>query len=316
MTVAREEFDDERGRTAKLSIQVADTAGNASIPWESYIAIAADDDFTDWLITNTSWGPTEDPFIWEDRADGELADIDDLRQMFLHRVPRRPARQTRPEQDKPRELIEFTANNPAYLIETQRLGMMTTTRARYGRAQAAPRWTVDGYTADIKERLQKALAENSLRSQRLDRSFPARILDFENHMTVLTEDELRQGFRDLDQLRQRLSDIGLTDTEDVLPLPQQNIAEYQMGVLATYLQDNREKLSSFDDLRHKIDLLESLVNERFLRKRIDVSVLRGLSVIGTADGEPIPARGLSSGEQHELVMIYHLLFRVDPGTWC
>lgn len=312
LTVDRSESEDDRGRVAQLRFTVGQgSRGRAS--WNHEVVLTADDEFVRWLSRNTNWAPTDDPYIWEDRSDGDIADIEDLRSIFGHQFPKRRA--SRPSSDRPEELTDFQTRNRTYLIETQRLGMMVPRRSRYGtRGESTPKWTVEGYSNDIRNRLQRALAENSLRSQRLDRTFPARILNFDADQEVISVEELREGFQQLDALRERLSDIGLTDNENALPLPEQDIEDFQISVLTTYLKDNREKLSSFDDLREKIDLLEGLVNERFLRKKIDVSVERGLAVLATSDGSPIPARGLSSGEQHELVLIYNLLFRVEPGT--
>lgn len=312
LSVERSEMDAEQGRLARLQFKILE-GGRKHPAWSHDVILAPDEEFARYLLRSTSWTPTDDPFIWEDESDGEIADLEDLKRAYGHTAAAR--RRPRPAAERPEYLTEFLKKNPTYLIETQRLGMMSIGRARYGsRGQSSPKWTVDGYSNDLKDRLKTALAENSLRSQRLDRSFPERILNTNPTKPAMTIEELREGFDRLDELRERLSDIGLTDRENVLPLPKQELEPYQINVLTTYLKDNRDKLSSFDDLRHKIDLLEGLINERFLRKRIDVSVERGLAVISTSDGMSIPVRGLSSGEQHELVLIYDLLFRVEPGT--
>ncbi|AZS47553.1 AAA family ATPase [Microbacterium oxydans] len=312
LQIERTEADEERGKVATLKFRI--TRSKTKFPaWTHQVVLTPDDEFVRWLSRTTSWVPTDDPFLWEDRSDGEIAELEQLRRMYGQNYSsRRPARATT---EKPESFVQFARENRTYLIETQRLGMMSAARSRYGsRSQSSAKWTVDSYANDLKDRLQRALAENSLRSQRLDRSFPERILNTNPTEQDMTVEQLREGFNELDQLRQRLSDIGLTDTENVLPLPERDLDPYQISVLTTYLKDNRDKLSSFDDLRQKIDLLEGLINQRFLRKRIDVSVDRGLAIVTASDGSPIPARGLSSGEQHELVLIYDLLFRVDPGT--
>jgi predicted ATP-binding protein involved in virulence len=37
-------------------------------------------------------------------------------------------------------------------------------------------------------------------------------------------------------------------------------------------------------------------------------------LLSTSTGHDIPVSGLSTGEQHELVLLYNLLFRVEAGT--
>jgi predicted ATP-binding protein involved in virulence len=82
--------------------------------------------------------------------------------------------------------------------------------------------------------------------------------------------------------------------------------------LAVYAQDARRKLGVFDDVFAKIDLFKKIVNSRFLHKSIAV----GQSGVGvmTASGSQLDPLLLSSGEQHELVMLYELLFRVSKNS--
>jgi predicted ATP-binding protein involved in virulence len=68
----------------------------------------------------------------------------------------------------------------------------------------------------------------------------------------------------------------------------------------------------FDKLYAKVDALMHIANARFLHKRVTVGP-DGLGV-ATSDGSPLELEMLSSGEQHELVMIYDLLFRVPDNS--
>lgn len=319
LEVGRTVEEEGRDRSARIAVSLRGFVPSGDtlldhVGWSHVVPLNFDEELSAFLIRNTTWTPLEGT-LWEDRSDGDIADIEELRRVYGSAVQQRKQPRN-PPPDLPPEIEAFFSGNTTYLIETQRLGTRAVARANTrgyaARSQATPRWTVDGYSSDLKSRLQNALADNSLRSQRLDRSFPRRVLD-ENH-PFKSEDEIRVEFSELDELRQRLSDIGLTTTDDVVPLPAQGLKDWQQRVLTMYIDDTRAKLSTFDDLRQKIDLLEELVNERFLRKRIDVSVDEGLSIYSTTDGTSIPASGLSSGEQHELVLIYNLLFRVARGS--
>lgn len=310
LDVQRSLFEDDRGPVTRLDFRLTQASGRMT-NWSHEVASALDEDFARFLQQNTSFSPIGNG-QWEDRFDGDVRDISELRQIFSGSYT--PRRQSRVPADRPKEIADFLARNQTYLIETQRLGMVRAQKNQFAhhRSQSSPRWSVDGYSSDLKDRLQRALAENSLRSQRLDRSFPRRLLS-QNIHEAPSQEEIQEQFAQLEQLRARLSDIGLTDAEDHLPLLSQQLERWQAAVLSNYIKDNFEKLGTFDDLRMKIDLLEDLLNTRFLRKTVDVSVADGLTVMGS-DGKAIPASGLSSGEQHELVLIYNLLFRVAPGT--
>jgi hypothetical protein len=61
--------------------------------------------------------------------------------------------------------------------------------SRHGRGGIA----VDGYSAELKQRLERALASNSLISQGLDRTFPARILK-QSLTKALPEVEIRKRY--------------------------------------------------------------------------------------------------------------------------
>ncbi|CAQ02490.1 AAA family ATPase [Clavibacter sepedonicus] len=247
--------------------------------------------------------------LWRDPGDGEIIDYAELRMRYGTPRTRAYARAQPPEQ-----LQAFLDRNATYLIETQRLATIPppTNRAR-SNSQSSPKWNVEAYAGDLRQRIERSLAENSLASQRLDRSFPGRIIA-QHVQDTLSEEAIRHEYLQQDIQRRRLVEIGLTSAEMDVPLPDQRLQDWQRAVLTTYLKDNAAKLATFDDLLQRITLLVELVNARFLRKEIRVNADDGLTVQSLTTGQSIPASGLSTGEQHELVLMYNLLFRVHPGT--
>jgi predicted ATP-binding protein involved in virulence len=85
-------------------------------------------------------------------------------------------------------------------------------------------------------------------------------------------------------------------------------------VLSIYIEDSNEKLSTYDDLANKIELLLKIINERFLYKNLSIDKKRGFVFTSTISGKDIPLSGLSSGEQHELVLFFQLLFTTEPNS--
>ena len=83
--------------------------------------------------------------------------------------------------------------------------------------------------------------------------------------------------------------------------------ESRRGVLAVYSQDALLKLSVFDDLYARVNAFKRIANSRLLYKNVTVST-DGLKVTASDDGADINLEMLSSGEQHELVLLYDLLF--------
>ncbi len=132
----------------------------------------------------------------------------------------------------------------------------------------------------------------------------------------VTEDELLERLEKLEKKRSRLMAVGLLDQETRATIPigsDRGIAPNTKAVLAVYAEDTEQKLGIFDELAQKIDLLTTIIDNRFLYKTMTISKEKGL-VFTTKNGTVLPLENLSSGEQHELVLFYELLFRVIPGS--
>ena len=66
-------------------------------------------------------------------------------------------------------------------------------------------------------------------------------------------------------------------------------------------------------LLDRVDLLRGIVGSRLSSKEFRIDRELGFRFM-TEGGEEIGPESLSSGEQHELVLIYDLLFNVKPNT--
>jgi hypothetical protein len=174
------------------------------------------------------------------------------------------------------------------------------------------RATVSEYSEDLRGNLNRALAQNSRMTQTLDRSFPRRILE-RRPSRQADDDLIRLRYTEQNSLRTRLAKIGLIGSEPDFPLPDQALEPWQREVLSTYLDDTDQKLATFVDILSKVTLLEEIVNSRFLRKRISVNTEDGLTIQGQR-GQRMRPEDLSSGEQHELILIYDLLFNVPENS--
>ena len=106
---------------------------------------------------------------------------------------------------------------------------------------------------------------------------------------------------------------GLMDTESPVELPAGSLDKNARGVLWHYLNDVDEKFVVFDSLLKRVELFKDIINTRFLYKRFSVDKERGF-VFKTERGTVVPLKTLSSGEQHELVLAFDLLFRVKEGS--
>ncbi len=173
--------------------------------------------------------------------------------------------------------------------------------------------TITEYSNELAETLEKKLAESVALSQSLDRTFPARLLK-RIQARGPCENEITAKLQDLERKREQLQNAGILDDQEKMPLlPIENLADETRDVLAVYVEDAEEKLGVFEDLARRIELLQDIINNRFLYKKLAISRRSGF-VVTTCTGEPLPLEALSSGEQQEMVMLYELLFRLEPDS--
>ena len=215
------------------------------------------------------------------------------------------------KESEPEWLEELRKSINVRFVETKRLFTFSNIRKRrlskYEREQMIP--SVVDYSFEIKKLIQEKLAEYATLSQSLDRSFPTRLIKKSNRQE-LSEEQLRNELKELEDKRSRLISAGLLDKEGEIDFHElEKIDETNKNVLSVYIEDVKAKLKVFDELTNKIDLLINIVNKRFLYKNMLISKNDGF--IFDTSNKKILANELSSGEQHELVMLYELLFKVD-----
>jgi hypothetical protein len=178
---------------------------------------------------------------------------------------------------------------------------------------SAPAPSVDQYAHDLAGLIQAKLAESAEFSQSLDRTFPSRLVG-ETPTAVLTEDEIRTRFGRLEKERSRLTSVGILDENGDLNFQvPPKIDDQTRSVLSIYLKDAEQKLGIFNHLADKIEFLKKVINRRFRYKEMTVTKEHGFAFT-VADDEPLALANLSSGEQHELVLLCELLFKVPPGS--
>jgi hypothetical protein len=197
-------------------------------------------------------------------------------------------------------------------------------RNRRKSTHIAPLATVNAYSNELVQEIEKKLAEYGSVSDSLDRSFPKRILRQELSED-LTNDDLRNKLDELERHRNRLVDSGILekDEDQNFPIRSQDIIDDSTKkTLAVYIEDVEKKLFVFGDLADKIDLFRRIINSKFSYKEIVISRERGFIFRskypqGTVDenmSDLLSPSSLSSGEQHELVLLYELLFKVKENS--
>ncbi|MCW2370329.1 ABC-type molybdate transport system ATPase subunit [Sphingobium sp. B11D3D] len=148
-------------------------------------------------------------------------------------------------------------------------------------------------------------------SQSLDRSFPRRVLQ---QGQIEPASGLTSALTELDNLRYGLTEAGILDpeAEDALP-PIEQTNSAIAAVLSVYVEDTRKKLDVLASLREKILLFKELIDGRFFPKYVVVDKDVGF-IVNRSPTFDVPLEKLSSGEQHQLVLFFELLFELKKNS--
>ncbi|MEZ2319389.1 MAG: AAA family ATPase [Microcoleus sp.] len=215
---------------------------------------------------------------------------------------------------EPKWLSELKSSIDVHFIETQRLLTPSNVpEAAVDTKHPSMIPSVNIYSQELAEEIQAKLAEYGALSQSLERTFPARIFNNKTSSNV-TEETLRNQLNDIEEKRSHLIEIGLLDKDENPDFQiEQHIDNTTKNILSVYVEDVEKKLMVFKELATKIELFVRIIKQRFLYKNMSISKEKGFTFT-TPDGKPLSPTDLSFGEQHELVMLYELLFKVQPNS--
>lgn len=246
---------------------------------------------------------------WYDVANGDLLSRDQLLDRYGSSLPP----ESRPYQ-LPEELQKFLGGLESHLIETQRL-LRDSPRIKSPRGtEKTSKATVEAFSQNFAQQMGDVLAQNSRTSQERDRIFPRKLLSSGEAPDEATEDSIRTRYAQQSELRARLAAIALLEQSSTdLPLPDRELKDWERLVLWTYLDDSEDKLANLVDFLERAELFMKIMKSRLEYKKLKLS-REGFEVRSDYGGQVIPVSSLSSGEQHELVLTYDLLFNVNRGA--
>jgi len=209
-----------------------------------------------------------------------------------------------------KQLAKKLGHLPILFIEASRL--LRTEKQEGFRHKEIIIHTVKIYATELQQAIKSVMADYAKKTQELEQTFPFRLLKTTAHYS---DEQLKAHFNTLQDTRQKLRAIGLLPISDAGNLDAasiDNLEAQHRVVMDLYVKDSEEKLEVLAPLSQKIQLLLDIINSKFQGKELRIDEQQGLVVIGK-EGE-IDLALLSSGEQHELVMFYDLIFKVEPDT--
>ena len=248
-----------------------------------------------------------------DRRSGETSRTDELlslEQVLATYGEKFPSGRS---EDPPKWLSDIRHSIKVRFIQAERLqAVARPNRARFIKHGRVPRSrAVQLYSEELGALIKQTLTEYATLSQSLDRTFPVRVV---TRGTSLSMDELQVALKEIEQKRARLVEAGLLvqEGEETTVQVLQHVDKTNLPVLSVYVQDTREKLSVFDNLVARVELFKKSVTDRFLYKQISIG--KDGFTFKTPEGDQLDPLSLSSGEQHEIVLFYELLFQATENS--
>ncbi|QAU49097.1 AAA family ATPase [Bradyrhizobium guangzhouense] len=247
--------------------------------------------------------------LLRDPRTGQVLDPAEAWERFAHFYPRAHRASLPKRIEETRQLFDCR------LIDTQRL------MVRSDRTSSRPDAKIDfipavlTFSQDVSQAIKNAIQQSAAITQSLDQTFPNRLLARgKGTFKPLPEGPLRARLADLLKLRARLRKAGLLDKgEEDTVLSPVAFDHNTRRILTLYLFDSVQKLEVFNELLAKIETFLGIINRRFQFKQLALDKDKGFVLIDFR-GESLEPNDLSSGEQHELVLIYELLFKTKPNS--
>ena len=245
--------------------------------------------------------------LWINTRTNEKISLNNFLNLYKEQLPEHFISLIKKKQseEKNNPIIIFLNSLNIYLIKEQRL-----LHKIFGRDKEEDTFlnTIELYAEELKKLIEEKQLEAYQITQKLDSSFPKRLIETK---TVIDEATFKERFAKLNYKQSKLQQFGITTVEQEIPDYNTESAK----VLSVYLNDSEEKLSVYDDLLAKIDLFVSIISQKdFAFKTLQISSGKGFSFYQNKTLQPLSLTDLSSGEQHEVVLLYELLFKTAPNT--
>lgn len=247
--------------------------------------------------------------LWEERYGGKLVSFSNL---YKENEPA-IEKSIKSENKTAADLLMFLNSLDVWYVKEKRLTSSYPQVAyRRNRPETIVTFTVQTFADELKNKITSKKLESLKWAQELESSFPQRLLEHkEQNVIPVDEYDIRLDalHEKLTQLREfDLSDMSLTDSKEKYK------DKENQRILSVYLADAEQKARYFDDLLPSLNLFQQTINKKqFAFKQFYINAEDGFGFL-TNNRRKLHLNALSSGEQHELVLIYELLFHAEQGT--
>jgi ABC-type Mn2+/Zn2+ transport system ATPase subunit len=247
---------------------------------------------------------------WIHDVSGKPYDLQEIIENFPDSFP--PSVLNLSNEGEPEELRKLLDDIDCHLIETQRLVVVQEEESRFERRGSSSILAISRKAQTLKNIISQNLTNYAALSQSLDRSFPRRVIQRQGLQVPV---DLQDQLRTLDEKRKLLMETGILQSESEAPvvLPDGELDDAVARVLDVYAEDTWKKLASLDELLGRVRVFKRLIEERFAPKTVEIDKQNGF-IIKNKGESIVPLEKLSSGEQHQLVLFFELLFELKSNA--
>lgn len=201
------------------------------------------------------------------------------------------------------------------LIETQRI------LTSYDDDNEKYRSTISDCAKSLQGKLKIYALESQKITAELDSSFPNRIIKSINSTSQLNYEDINKELFDINETWKQLTNVGLLtklDIEEIQNL--KNNDDSILNFINLYIQDSKKKLKPYDAIYDKLALFLNIANSRLKHKKLLACLEHGFKIQSTVlkddSGKAIEFHfnKLSSGEQHEIILFYKLIFLYEDNS--
>lgn len=197
-------------------------------------------------------------------------------------------------------------------IETQRL--LFTRRPREDEpAQPEPTEEILRQARYLADLLQTTYSNYASTSQGLDRTFPNRLIARAAETGPRDSPGLRSELEAIESRRRALTEAGiLVETAEPLVPPKDELLPNVTDALEIYVEDSKKKLSTFEEIYQKASIFRELLNKKLRPKELIINRESGTQI--RLASKALSLEGLSSGEKHEYIMLFKLIFETPTNA--
>lgn len=168
---------------------------------------------------------------------------------------------------------------------------------------------IDDLPKKFRQLMSSVMSTYSTESNRLDSSYPNRLFQNEDKITV---DEYKDK---IIKMNERFEKLNKYDLSTIQNLDNITFKSEHAKALKIYFDDFDTKYKVYEDFIKKLDMFTGIINDRLSFKKVIISQLLGISIESkVTPGKKIDLNKLSSGEKQEILLFYQLIFETNKNV--